>query len=141
VKSKIETSWHGFGHSSVIMKNLIKILIVSLLFTSTVNAQDFEKVKNAISISSAKEISRFFDNNVEITIDGKTSNYSKTQAEFVIKDFFKSNPATKFEIIHKGNSQGGLIYAIGKYSANGKSYRTLVRMRDNKLYNLSFTLE
>lgn len=123
------------------MKNIIKILFVSILFISTVNAQDFEKVKSAISISSAKEVAVFFDKNVEITIDGKTSNYSKTQAEFVIKDFFKSNPVTKFDVIHKGNSQGGLIYAIGKYSTNGKTYRTLVRMRDNKLYNLSFTLE
>lgn len=123
------------------MKKIIKILFISILFTSAVNGQDFDKVKSAISISSAKEVATFFDNNVEITIDGKTSNYSKTQAEYVIKDFFKTNPASKFDIIHKGNSQGGLIYAIGKYSTNGKSYRTLVRMRDNKLYNLSFTLE
>ena len=125
------------------MKFLHKIFILAFLFLTiqSTNAQSFDKVKDAITISSAKEVANFFDNNIEITIEGKTSNYSKTQGEFVLKDFFKKNPASSFKIIHNGNSQGGLIYAIGKYSSNGKSYRTLVRMRDNKLYNISFTLE
>lgn len=122
------------------MKKIISILIVSFLAFS-VSAQSFNHVKDALKIASAKEISKSFDANIEITIDGKTSNYSKTQAEFVLRDFFKSNPVNSFQIIHNGNSQGGLIYAIGKYTSNGKSYRTLIRMRDNKLYNLSFTQE
>ena len=131
------------AHHYSIMKLFSKILVLlSLLIGAQLsNAQSFEHVKDAITIASSKEVAKSFDNNVEITIDGKTSNYSKTQAEFVLKDFFKSNPISAFKIIHNGNSQGGLIYVIGKYTSNQNSYRTLVRMRDNKLYNLSFTLE
>lgn len=121
--------------------NKISIMITLLFAMQIASAQTFNHVKDAISIASAKEVAKSFDNNVEITIEGKTSNYSKTQAEFVLKDFFKDNPVSTFKIIHNGNSQGGLIYVIGKYTSNGRSYRTLVRMRDNKLYNLSFTLE
>ena len=126
------------------MKRLNKIFLVTILLLLAIfeaKAQSFEKVKAAISIASAKEVSNYFDKNVEITLDGKTSNYSKTQGEFVLRDFFKKNPVSGFKIIHNGNSQGGLIYAIGKYTSNGKSYRALIRMRNDKLYNLSFTLE
>ena len=112
-----------------------------MLLVQSSNAQSFDQVKEAIAIGSSKEVAKFFENSLEVTIDGKTSNYSKTQAEFVVKDFFQKNPVSNFKIIHNGNSQGGLIYAIGKYQSGQKSYRTLIRMRDNKVYNISFTLE
>lgn len=124
-----------------ILKNIIIIGLAIIAMSFNAKSQSFEKVKTAISIASAKEVATYFDSNVEITIDGKTANYSKIQGEFVLKDFFKKNPVSGFNIIHNGNSQGGLIYAIGKYSSSGKSYRALIRMRNEKLYNLSFTLE
>ena len=123
------------------MKNFKNILIVSiaiLTMSFTANAQAFENVKTAIKIGSSKELSVYFDNNIEITVEGKTSNYSKAQGEFVVKDFFKKNPAKGFTIIHNGTSEGGLKYAIGTYKS-GSSYRVLIRMKGDKVYNLSFT--
>ena len=106
----------------------------------TANAQAFENVKTAIKIGSGKELSTYFENNIEITVDGKTSNYSKAQAEFIVKDFFKKNPSKGFKIIHNGKSEGGLKYSIGTYTSSS-SYRVLIRMKGDKVYNLSFTKE
>ena len=126
-----------------IMNNLRNILILSLTFvimTFTANAQAFENVKTAIKMGSGKGLSNYFDSNIEITVDGKTANYSKAQGEFVVKDFFKKNPPKSFKIIHNGTSEGGLKYAIGTYLSDN-SYRVLIRMKQNKVYNLSFTKE
>ena len=125
------------------MKNFKHILILVLAFMAmslAANAQAFENVKTAIKIGSSKELSTYFDSSIEITVDSKTSNYSKAQGEFVIKDFFKKNPANGFTVIHNGTSEGGLKYAIGTFKSNS-SYRVLIRMKENKVYNLSFTKE
>lgn len=128
------------------MNNLRNMLILSSALTImsfTVNAQAFENVKTAIKMGSGKGLANYFDNNIEITVDGKTANYSRAQGEFVVKDFFKKNPATGFKIIHNGTSgEGGLKYAIGTYSSSsGGSFRVLIRMKQSKVYNLSFTKE
>ena len=130
------------------MKKIHNILILSLTFmmiSSSASAQAFDNVKTAIKIGSSKELSAFFDNNIEITVDGKTSNYSKAQGEFVVKDFFKTNPPIDFKIIHNGKSEGGLQYAIGTYTSStfltSSTYRVLIRLKGEKVYNLSFTKE
>lgn len=123
------------------MKNLKNILALSftlILLSITAHAQTFENIKTAIKIGSGKELSNYFDNSVEITVNGKTANYSKAQGEFVVKDFFKKNPPKGFTIIHNGTSEGGLKYAIGTYQSSA-SFRVLIRMKQNKVYNLSFT--
>lgn len=62
-------------------------------------------------------------------MDGEKKSYSKTQAEFVIKDFFKKFPPTDFQFIHQGASKEGIKYAIGKYSHSGGSFRVLVLIK------------
>ena len=123
------------------LKKTIIACIAGILIAGAAQAQSFAKVKAAISIASAKEVAALFENSVEMSLDGKNTHYSKSQAEFVLRDFFQDNPVKSFSIIHKGNSEGGLTYAIGKYATNAGSYRVLIRMRNNKIYNLSFTKE
>lgn len=122
------------------VKKTVILCIINVLALE-IQAQNFPKVKAAIEIASAKEVAVHFENNVEMSLDGKNTHYSRSQAEFVLRDFFKDNPVQSFSIIHKGNSEGGLTYAIGKYESNGTSFRVLIRMRNSKIYNLSFTRE
>lgn len=89
-------------------------------------------VKAALSAGSAKELSRNFNSTVEIGFDGNKSNYSKTQAEFVLKDFFSKNAPAGFEYIHQGASREGLKYAIGKYNTANGSYRVYILIKQFK---------
>src|SRR5688572_7963582 len=73
------------------------------------------QVREAIKAGSAKELSKFLNENVDVMIDDKLETYSKAQAEFVLRDFFKIHPASDFNIIHKGASKGGQPYAIGLF--------------------------
>jgi len=85
--------------------------------------------RNAISNGSSRDLAQQFANTVELGFDGDKQNYSATQAEFVMKDFFAKNASSGFEYIHKGASPEGAPYAIGKYTSKSSSYRVFVKMK------------
>lgn len=80
----------------------------------------------ALKAGSAKELIKFCNQTVEIKIEGKSSNYSKTQAEVILKNFFAKYPAKNFEYIHQGSSPEGLKYNIGRYTHNNGNYRVVM---------------
>ena len=86
-------------------------------------------VRDAIKTGSSREIVKLFDNNVDMTIDGKMKNYSKAQAEFILRDFFKENPPTSFTIVHQGASKSGIPYAIGEFVSGSTTFRVWIRVR------------
>lgn len=102
-------------------------------------------VKEAIKTGSSKEIARFLNQNVDVTLDGNMQSYSKTQAEYVLKDFFRTNPPSSFTIVHQGSSKGGLPYAIGQYMSKDDTYRVWLRIKDSGskylIHEISFIKE
>ena len=83
-------------------------------------------VKGAIKAASAKDVARFFNNSVEVGVNGDKASYSQAQAEFVLRDFFSKNPVSSFDYMHQGSSNEGQKYAIGKYVSKTGSYRVFV---------------
>ncbi len=88
-------------------------------------------VKDAIKAGSSKELAQYLNSSIDITIDGDMGNYSRTQGEYMLRDFFKENPPSSFTIVHQGASTGGLPYAIGQYLSNDKTFRVWMRIKDN----------
>lgn len=84
------------------------------------------EIKAAIRSGSARDLSRFLNNTVEIGIEGDKSSYSKTQAEFVLKNFFAKNAPTDFDFNHQGGSDKGQRYATGTYISRSGTYRVFV---------------
>ena len=102
-------------------------------------------VRSAIKAGSSKELSKYLGDMISLEIEGVQSNYSKTQAEYVLKDFFKKYPPNDFQYVHQGASEGGLKYAIGRYSYDGGSFRVVLRSKNidgtYKVSSLDFTKE
>ena len=122
------------------------VLTPLVLFSADGTQEDLiRSVKTAIKSGSSKELANFLHSTVEINLEGNISSYSKMQAEYVLKDFFKKNPPTDFEIIHNGASKGGLKYAIGKYSCNRGFYRVWMRIKEFSgkllIYEMNFVKE
>ncbi len=89
----------------------------------------------AIREGNARNIARYFDNQVQIVILSKQGTYSKTQAEMVLRDFFSKNKVTSFELIHQGNTPSrGASFAIGNLSTTTQNYRVyyLVKQTGNQ---------
>ncbi|MEQ9231422.1 MAG: DUF4783 domain-containing protein [Cyclobacteriaceae bacterium] len=125
---------------------MIKILALFLTFSFVQSSSDtIKSIETAMKAGSAKELVKFFNETVELKIDGTSSNYSRNQAEMVLRKFFQKNAARGFSYIHQGASEGGLKYTIGKYQFDGGSYRVVMFLKksDNKYLvdTLNFTLE
>lgn len=105
---------------------------------------DIESIATALRSGSAKELIKFCVPRVEIEIEGQKANYSKSQAEAVLRDFFNKNSARGFRYVHQGSSpEDGLKYAIGNYSSDGTDYRVymLLKSEDTSYFidTISFT--
>ena len=108
------------------------IVIIGLTFISSAQAQDneiIEQVRDALKSGSSKELVKLFNETLDMNVQGKMKSYGKSQAEVVLRDFFKKNPPKGFNIIHKGASKSGLPYAIGEYKSNDDTYRVFVRVK------------
>jgi hypothetical protein len=118
------------------MKWMTRVAIVEIgliLFISLVSyGQDVDVIasaKDAIKAGSAKELAKHLHASVDVTIDGKLETYSKAQAEFVLRDFFKAHPPADFNIIHQGQSKGGQPFAIGQYKSGDDTYRIWMKIK------------
>ena len=99
--------------------NSLKACLLSLFLTLQVFAafgqnDVIDMIRETLKAGSSKELSRYLNQTVDVTIEGKVESYSKPQAEFVFRDFFKQHPPSDFSIIHQGSSQGGKPFAIGQ---------------------------
>lgn len=99
-----------------------------LLITSLSMAQEdvMTTIKSHIKAADAKQVATYFNELVEISINGEKGSYSKTQGEFILKDFFRKNPPLDYKKIHQGASKEGLNYMIGKYSCAEGSYKVYI---------------
>ncbi len=103
------------------------------------------QVKETIKAGSAKELSKFLNQTVDVTLDGGPQSYSKAQAEFIFRDFFKQHPPTEFKIIHQGTSKGGQTFGIGQYKSGGETYRVYMKIKgadsQQLVHEISFAKE
>lgn len=88
----------------------------------------------AFKVGTAKELSRFFNENLELSVMEKEDIYSKSQAERIMDDFFTKYPPKKFEFIHKGGKEDAQ-YAIGKLVTFNGNFRVymLLKKKSGKL--------
>jgi len=130
-------------------KRFIALLISSLLslqmFAVFAQTDVIGQVKETIKAGSAKELSKFLYQTVDVTIEGNLQSYSKAQAEFVFRDFFKQHPPNEFSIIHQGSSKGGQPFAIGHYKSGVDTYRVFMKIKSTNnqqlLHEISFSKE
>lgn len=111
------------------MKNTLLLLPVFLItFSSFLLQGGIDDVISAMKSGNASGVTKYFDNYVDITMPDKSSNYSRSQGELILKDFFTNNGVKNFEVKHKGNNDNG-DYCIGTLQTKNGNFRTTVYMR------------
>jgi hypothetical protein len=106
------------------------VLMVFAPILLSAQSETFNAIKEAIKAGNSKEVVKYFNQSVEINLEGAINTHSKVQAEFVLREFFKKHPLTDFTIVHTGSSKGGLQYAIGKYICASENFIVTIRMRE-----------
>jgi hypothetical protein len=124
---------------------LITALLTLQLFAAWAQSDVIAQLKETIKAGSAKELSKYLFQTVDVTIEGNVQSYSKAQAEFVFRDFFKQHPPSEFSIIHQGSSKGGQPFAIGQYKSGGDTYRVFMKIKGSGnqqlMHEISFSKE
>ncbi len=113
------------------MKTFCSALFFMVALILPVFAQQkpgLDDVVKALQAGNSYEVARYFDDNVELTIPGKSDNYSKAQAQVILKDFFSNSNVRGFELKHKGESPGG-HFCSGTLQTGAGNFRTNVFMK------------
>ena len=108
-----------------------KVLILISAFFFLVSFQPQKNIDNVISSiksGNSTQLSSYFDNTIEITLPEKSNNYSKNQAEIVMRDFFALHQVRNFDVLHKGENVGSQ-YCIGTLTTKNGIFRTTVYLK------------
>ena len=108
------------------------ILVVVTSFFHPLQEDAINDIGIAMKAGSAKELTNFFNKTVEVRMDGKSSNYSKNQAEAVLRDFFDKYPVNDFVYtvnFKKGSSSANLKYTIGLYTHDAGAFRVVMLIK------------
>lgn len=129
------------------MKRAVTIFTLMILasFSAYAQADIINNVKEAIKAGSAREISQHFYQIVDVTLESSIESYSKTQAEYQLKEFFQKYPPSSFSIVHQGASKAGMPYAIGQYLSGEDTFRVWIRIKKGTekymIHEISFIKE
>ncbi len=109
----------------LIMRKIILSLLLAFSFQFSI-AQDsvYESVVSSLRLGDSKQLSIYFNSNMELTILDNESVYSKIQAELVLKEFFEKYPVSSYSLLHRGKSPEGSIFSIGKLTTSKGVFRT-----------------
>ncbi len=128
---------------------LKKIIILTIIFSSfgfnlfpTETDSIAKKIEIALRTGNSVDLSRYFNENIQLRINDNTNIYSKKQAEKIITNFFGKNEVTSYEISsHK--KRGSSLFIIGILTTQTHSYRMYYRLTEynNRLYLNSLMME
>lgn len=104
------------------------LAFLSVLTLSIRPIYSVEEVVLALKSGNASQLARYLDDRVDLSLPGKSDNYSKAQAEMILKDFFSTNPVRDFQVKHKGESNGS-EFCFGVLITRNGNYRTKLYMK------------
>jgi hypothetical protein len=114
-------------------KSLAVVLLISfwIFKPGKATAQDFQgALSAAIQEVDVKEISRYFDKRVQVTIDQESNYYSNTQAEIIIRNFLANMGRMGFISSNTEKRQGEMVQLFtGTITSAKGNYRTSILVR------------
>lgn len=127
---------------------LILSLILSIFLSTQphvggINFDDsIDPVISAIDGGSSGDLAKYFDSSISLNINGQQGEYSKNQAELVVKDFFKKNPSMGFKVVYRSETNPSLSSFIGDYQSQQGPYKVFIKILQQagnmRIYSLEF---
>ncbi|TFV95569.1 DUF4783 domain-containing protein [Algoriphagus kandeliae] len=109
---------------------------------ATKNVDSIDPVILAIDSGSSSELARYFGNSISLNINGQQGDFSKNQAELVLRDFFKKNPPVSFQVVFRSENNPSLSSYIGEYQSGQTSYKVFIKINQQnsqiEVYSLGF---
>lgn len=115
------------------MKRLIALcyLFFGIVFLSTypltTSAQAIDEITQALQLGSSKTLGKYLQDHVSLNVNNTLSDYSRNQAEQILRDFFRKNPPKEFKILHQDEAADNTWHFIGQYLSDEASFKVLVK--------------
>ena len=119
--------------------NLIAIFLFLLIpFNGIVAADVIETLGNSMKNGNSTEIASYFGATVDLTVLEEEDVYSKSQAEVILRNFFKSHIPKDFTVLHQGASKEDSKYVIGNLVTSNGNFRCYFLLKN---INGKFTIQ
>jgi hypothetical protein len=123
--------------------NLILLLLLWFLpMTEKDSSAQIDPIVSAIQGGSSSELAKYFYPTISLNINGQQGEYSKNQAEIVLRDFFKKNPPIEFSLVFKNENQSSVSTYIGEYASGQSNYKVFIKISQAessfRIYGLDF---
>ncbi|MCC8144818.1 MAG: DUF4783 domain-containing protein [Tannerellaceae bacterium] len=106
---------------------LIIALIFSFLYTQ---AADITSISNAFKQGNVTSLSGSFDKEIDIAIPGVNKKSNGAEAQKILSDFFSTNKATGFTVIHHADKKENGFF-VGKLPTSSGEYRVNITYRSD----------
>jgi len=117
---------------------IIHTILYFLIVIIPVNNQktdSFDDIAGYFKTSESRIIARYFAPLIEMDILQDESEYSKAQAELIIKDFLSKNKPVSVKVIHRLNSNPNLRFAVLSLHSEKNKFRLSISMaKDGELF-------
>lgn len=126
---------------------LLNLIFSFLLFWTPLESTNkaiaqIDPILSAIESGSSSELARFFNPSIALNINGQQGDYSRTQAELVLREFFKKNPPIGFSLVFKNENPKSHSTYVGEYAADNGNFKVFIKasQADNgiRVYSLDF---
>ena len=104
------------------------LISVGILLSSFTVSYNIDEVLAALRAGNASQLAKYFDSRVDISLPNRSDNFSRNQAEMILKDFFASNEVKNFVVKHKGENAGSQ-FCIGLLQTRNGNFRTKLYMK------------
>ena len=117
----------------IVMKNLIFLLLfVPVAVFAKQGNPSLEAISKALNAGDVENLSKYFADNVEISILDNEQVYTKAKATEVVRTFFNSNKPKTFSQVHQGTSrENSDQYCIGNLASSTGNYRVYLYLKVN----------
>lgn len=115
------------------MRNMLFLLLFApLTLMAGQGNPSLEAIAKALNAGDADGLSKYFADNVEISILDNEQVVPKAKATETIRSFFNSSKPKSFSQVHQGTSrENSDQYCIGNMSAANGSYRVYIYLKVN----------
>lgn len=106
---------------------LLFIFVLSIHYTE---AQDVTNdIVQYIQSGNTKELAKYFNKRIDVTINQTGNNYSSDQAELIIKNFLSAIPNKEFTILQKGSTEYNTRFIVGILKSKNEKYKTYILLK------------
>jgi hypothetical protein len=134
----VQDQFDYFRCKMKLMHRLFLLALLVFYFSPDIKAQDpseSERISTYFELGNASGLSKYFKDNIDITLNDESKVYTRAQAEKMLQSFFASNKPSGFRVMHRGKSKTGLEYVIANLESGEELFRVsyYFRITDGKL--------